>query len=74
MARKQNIGIRVRQMQLGVTSVDVAFRSGIHPSSYSRILNGWMTPTEEQKVRIAAVLKCSPEEIFGEADYAAQSA
>lgn len=47
-----------------LTGALICFNTGIHESRFSKILNGRIEPTSDEKTKIAKILDCPVKKIF----------
>ncbi len=58
--------IVVELMRRGQRQKDFSRQVGLHPSTFSRIINGWAIPRHQDMLRISSALGKKPEDIFPE--------
>jgi transcriptional regulator with XRE-family HTH domain len=49
---------------LDLTQRYISEKSGLHETIISRIVNGWMVPTQNQKIKIAGAVGMPVDELF----------
>ncbi len=60
-----NVQLKVQVLLAGKPQIQLARELGISEAQLSRIIQGWATPCQELKTRIASLLGCKVEDIFG---------
>jgi len=61
-----NIPLKTRMLELGISQFRVARDVELSDSYLSKIVQGWVNPSEKIKIGLAAALGCKPGEIFPE--------
>ena len=61
-------------MLAGLTQQDICFRAKMHQSVYSLIENGYKVPDQDQRQRLAEVLKCNLSDVDWTQAYEARMA
>ena len=59
-----NIELKTRIIKKGLSQLKVARDAGVSDSYLSKVINGWVDPSDEIKAWLAGVLGCTIEEIF----------
>jgi transcriptional regulator with XRE-family HTH domain len=59
-----NILLKKKILERGLPQIAVARELGVADSYLSKVVNGWVTPKNQLKEKIAHALHCSVEEIF----------
>jgi lambda repressor-like predicted transcriptional regulator len=62
--RQKNLALKIAVLKKDVSFFEISLETGIHHTRLSQISNGWATPREDEKERIAAVLGVPVVEIF----------
>ncbi len=62
----QNMTLKIKIIASGMRQVDVARKIDIHEERFSQFICVRRTPNPEEKTKIAAILGCSPGELFPE--------
>ena len=58
--------LKIQRAIRGFTQFDIFLKAGIAQSRLSLIENGYLIPKDEEKLKLAKVLKCRIEDIFPE--------
>ena len=58
----QPLNLKLELVKLGISQVRMATDLGIHPSTLSRIVNGWLSPSPELEKQILDYLASSCED------------
>jgi transcriptional regulator with XRE-family HTH domain len=59
-----NIRLKTKIIERGLSQLRVARDAGVSDSYLSKVINGWLDPSNEIKARLASVVGCTVEEIF----------
>lgn len=59
-----NLKLKIRVLESGKSQSAICREVGITDTIFSRVVQGWITPKEEVKTKIASALNCKTEEIF----------
>ena len=58
------LGFKAALLQRGISQSQLGRLANIHDSRLSRIGNGWIDPTPDERKTLAAILKRSEHELF----------
>ena len=58
--------LKVQRVRMGYNQMDLMLRTGIAQSRLSLLENGYTKPKDEEKIKLARVLRCTILEIFPE--------
>lgn len=61
-----NVALKVAIIEAGWVQIELANKLGIHESTFSKIVNGHLEPSDEQKQAIARVLGRTVDQLFPE--------
>ena len=59
-----NLMLKSRILAKGLSQIQIARDLGLSDSYISKVVNGWVTPSEDLKERLAHLLDCPVSEIF----------
>ena len=59
-----NKKLKIKIIESGRMQKEIAQKIDMHASKLSEIVQGWDSPTDEQKQKIAHELKCKVDDIF----------
>lgn len=59
-----NVALKMRILKSGKRQIQIAQELGIPEPQLSKIVGGWVDPSEKLKKRIAKALACQVEEVF----------
>lgn len=66
--RRRNLRLKLALLDAGLLQIELAHHLGRDPAWVSRILNGWIEPSEADRYEIASVLRRDPGDIFMSAE------
>ena len=66
MNKGRNVELAVAVTRDGRPQYLIAAKAHLHPSRFSAILHGRVSPSASERQRIAAALRVDPAEVFGE--------